>query len=84
MPDIPALPRDDLEARLIQVLIEARRQAGLRQLDVAQRLGQPQSFVSRYETHQRTLSAAEYVMVGRAIGVDPLVLMASALEQAQR
>ena len=69
---------------MILALVEARRDAGLRQSDIARQLGQPQSFVSRYESRQRTLSVAEYVMVARAIGVDPVALMARALGQPEQ
>ena len=46
--------------RLLQnALREARIQAGLRQEEVARRLEQPQSFVSKYETGERRLDPAE-------------------------
>lgn len=56
---------------LIQALVGARREAGLRQVDLANRLGKPQSFVSKMETGERRLDVIEFLVVSRAIGVDP-------------
>lgn len=56
---------------LIQALVGARREAGLRQVDLAKRLGKPQSFVSKMETGERRLDVIEFLVVSRAIGVDP-------------
>ena len=66
--------------RLIDRLIAARRAADLTQTDLAQRLGKPQQFVSRYEVGDRRLDAVEYVDVANAIGLDPLSLLAEALK----
>ena len=51
------------------LLKEARVRTGLRQVDVAQRLGQPQSFVSKYESGERTLTLCEVEAVCKAIGI---------------
>ena len=46
--------------RLLQSkLRDARVGAGLKQEDVARKLNQPQSFVSKYETGERRLDLAE-------------------------
>ena len=47
-------------ARLRELLTEARSNAGLKQLDVAGRLGRPQSFVSKYEGGERRLDVVEF------------------------
>lgn len=83
MPGSAHPPREELYARIIQALVDARREAKLRQVDVAKRVGWPQVYVSRYENHERTLSVAEYVEVARAIGVDPVGMLAVILEKAQ-
>lgn len=44
---------------LIHLLRKVRVEAGLRQADLAYRLEQPQSFVSKYETGERKLSLLE-------------------------
>jgi transcriptional regulator with XRE-family HTH domain len=45
-----------------------RQQAGLRQQDLAARLGQPQSFVSKYESGERRLDVVELRCVCEALG----------------
>lgn len=74
MPVSPALP--ELHARIVTALTEERRDAKLRQLDLAKRLGWQQAYVSRYETSERMLAVDEFVAVARAIGVDPVALVA--------
>ena len=72
-------PQEDLYRRIIRALVDARREANLRQVDVAKQVGWPQAYVSRYENHERTLSVSEYVEVAGAIGVDPVALLSSVL-----
>ncbi|KNY14750.1 XRE family transcriptional regulator [Shinella sp. SUS2] len=55
---------------MIELLIAARKDAGLTQAEVGERLKQRQTFVSKYELQERRLDAAEFVAVCRAIGVD--------------
>jgi transcriptional regulator with XRE-family HTH domain len=58
-------------ARLRQVLRDTRKRRGLTQAKLAQRLGRPQSFVSKYERGERRLDLVEFLEVAEAIGVDP-------------
>jgi transcriptional regulator with XRE-family HTH domain len=54
----------------LQVLLrEVRLEAGLRQVDVAERLGQPQSFVSKYESGLRRLDLVELRQVCMVLGI---------------
>ena len=53
------------------MLIAARRSRALTQVDVAERLGKPQSFVSKYERGERRLDVVEFLEVAKAIGIDP-------------
>ena len=55
--------------KLQEVLRELRAEADLRQVDVAERLGRPQSFVSAYETGDRCLDLLELQQVCTALGV---------------
>jgi len=57
--------------RFRQLLIEARKQAGLTQVGLSERLLRPQSFVSKYERGERRLDVIEFFEVARAIGIDP-------------
>jgi len=60
-------PRSQQEA-LLHLLKEIRIEAELRQVDLAEKLGQPQPFVSRYESGERRLDILELREVCRALG----------------
>lgn len=62
-------------AELGTALHEARTRAGLTQVEVARRLGRPQSFVAKYEDNERRLDVIEFLTVVRAIGTtaEPLL-----------
>ncbi|GAB3428621.1 helix-turn-helix domain-containing protein [Flindersiella endophytica] len=55
--------------RLCELLRELRGEAGLTQVQVAQRLEVPQSFVSKYESGERRLDVIELWHVTQALGV---------------
>lgn len=57
--------------RLCDLLIQARLNADLTQVDLAEKLRRPQSFVSKYETGERRLDVIEFIEVTDAIGADP-------------
>ena len=63
--------------QLLRVLVAARHDAGLRQIDLAERLGKPQSFVSKMERGERRLDVVELIVVARAIGVDEISFLKS-------
>ena len=56
--------------QLIAAVIDARKQAGLTQRQLAERLGKPQNFVGRVETEQRRLDFIELLAWLKACGVD--------------
>jgi transcriptional regulator with XRE-family HTH domain len=58
-----------------ELMIGARKAAGLTQHALARRLKKPQSFVAKYEGGERRLDVVEFVMIARALGADPLKLM---------
>lgn len=74
--------RSDLYRHMIELLIAARKHAGLTQAEVGARLNQRQTFVSKYELQERRLDAAEFVTVCRAIGVDACDVIRRAEESA--
>ena len=55
--------------RLLALLRQIRLDAGLRQVDVAKRLKQPQAYVSRYETGETRLDLLELRAVCAAVGI---------------
>ncbi len=66
---------------LQQVLRQLRLGAGQRQEDLAARLHEPQSFVSKYESGERRLDLIELRQICQATGVSLLDLVARFEEQ---
>lgn len=52
-------------------LVRKRKKAGLRQVDLAERLGRRQDYVSYVETGQKLLEVVELMEWADAIGFDP-------------
>lgn len=57
--------------RLLELLIGARKQAGITQQQLAVQLNRPQSFVSKIERGERRIDVVEFLQISRLIGVDP-------------
>jgi transcriptional regulator with XRE-family HTH domain len=57
------------QRRLRHLLRQIRMEAGLRQDDLAGRLKQSQSFVSKYESGERRLDLLELQQICRAVGL---------------
>lgn len=57
------------QGKLLNLLRQIRSEAGLRQIDLAQRLGEHQSFVSKYENGERRLDLLELRAVCNAVGI---------------
>jgi transcriptional regulator with XRE-family HTH domain len=60
---------------MIELLVQARKDAGITQTELGKRLGQRQTFVSKFELGERRLDVAEFIAVGEAIGINPLELI---------
>jgi transcriptional regulator with XRE-family HTH domain len=65
------------QAAFCELMIGARKAAGLTQHALALRLKKPQSFVAKYEGGERRLDVVEFIAIARALGADPLKLMAT-------
>lgn len=52
------------------LLIEAREKAGLTQVNIAERLGKPQSFISKYERGERRLDFTEFMELAYLLEID--------------
>jgi transcriptional regulator with XRE-family HTH domain len=52
------------------LLIEARERAGLTQVQVAELLEKPQSFVSKYERGERRLDFTEFMEISAHLNID--------------
>jgi transcriptional regulator with XRE-family HTH domain len=55
--------------QFLERLRQARMQAGLTQIEVAQRLGKPQSYVSKCESGERRVDIIEVATFARLYGV---------------
>jgi transcriptional regulator with XRE-family HTH domain len=55
--------------RFLSLVRQIRLDAGLRQEDLARKLGEPQSFVSRYESGDRRLDVLELRQICEVLGV---------------
>lgn len=53
---------------MLELLVEARGQAGLSQAQLAARLKKPASYVGKYELAERRLDIIEFVFVCNALG----------------
>lgn len=69
MPDMGKSIGTSEQKRLLELLRRIRLDAGLRQVDLAERLGQPQSFVSKYESGERRLDLLELREICNAVGI---------------
>lgn len=54
---------------LQRLLRQIRLDVGLRQVDLANRLGRPQSFVSKYESGEKRLDILELRQICEAVGI---------------
>ena len=61
---------------LIQILVEARENAGMTQRDLAARIKRPHSFVGRMEAGERRVDVIEFIEITRVLGADPKDLFA--------
>ena len=68
--------RTSRHQRLIDLLIETRKEAGLTQIVLAERVGRPQSFVAKYENGERRLDVVEFIELIEAMGSNPQTVFA--------
>ena len=61
---------------LCRALVDARKNAGLGQDDLADKLKCHQSLVARLESGERRIDVVELVVLARAIGFDPFEILA--------
>lgn len=67
----------DANQVVVDAIISARKSAGLRQEDVASKLGKNQSFISRIESGQRRVDLIEFYAIALAMNADPSALYES-------
>jgi transcriptional regulator with XRE-family HTH domain len=72
---MPKTVTSPLQKKLARMLVERRKQAGLRQIDVAEKLGGYQSWVTHLESGQRRIDAIELIELGKLLHFDPADLV---------
>jgi transcriptional regulator with XRE-family HTH domain len=55
--------------KLRNILRQIRQEANLRQIDLAERLSKPQSFISKFESGEKTLDFFEVIEVCEALNI---------------
>lgn len=66
---------------IVDVLVEARRQSGLTQAQLAAKVGKDQTFISLIERSQRRVDVLEFVALAKAMGVSPNALFLDLVER---
>jgi len=61
--------------RLAELIAQYRRDAGLKQAEVARELGRHQPFITSIENGQRRIGVVELLQLARVIGFDPHELL---------
>ncbi len=64
-----------------ELMIAARKHAGLTQQELATRLKRPQSFVAKYEGGERRLDVIEFIAVAQAIDADPVRILRTLIQR---
>lgn len=77
---MPAWVTSSVHQKAIATLVQARKDAGLTQRDLAARTGKHQSFIAKVERCERNLSLLEFIGLAVAIGVRPDALLRRATE----
>jgi transcriptional regulator with XRE-family HTH domain len=58
------------QSAFCELMIKARKSAGLTPHELAKRLHKPQSFVAKYEGGERRIDVVEFLTICQTIGVD--------------
>jgi transcriptional regulator with XRE-family HTH domain len=56
-----------------EMLIKARKEKGITQIELSEKLLKPQSFVSKYESGERRIDLIEFLEITRVLDVEPVV-----------
>jgi HTH-type transcriptional regulator/antitoxin HipB len=67
--------------RLVQILIDERKKAGIRQVELAQRLKRSQTWVARMEGRGRRIDVVEFLALAEIIGFDAAKIIGQLLRE---
>lgn len=88
MPRIRILMRPSIYSERYQrfrvLLRELRKEKGLTQVELAEALGQLQSYVSKYESGERRLDVVEFMDLCTALKVDPRTALERLMEDSSK
>ncbi len=68
---MPKTLGDQRHDKLISFLIEARSEAGITQVELAEKMKVYQSLIARLESGQRRVDVVELIKLGEVLGFDP-------------
>lgn len=61
----------DRYRHFLAVIVQARKDAGLTQSELASRLGKPQSYISKAERGERRIDVVEFIDLAHALEKEP-------------
>ena len=65
----------------IRWLVMKRLSAGITQAELSEKIGKPQSFVSKFENFERRLDLVEFIRVAKALDSEPTQMIKNIYEQ---
>lgn len=68
---MPKSLNSPLQKKLAAMLVEARQKAGLRQVDLAEKLRVYQSWITHMESGQRRIDVVELIELGKVLDFEP-------------
>ncbi|MFL6624678.1 MAG: multiprotein-bridging factor 1 family protein [Sulfurifustis sp.] len=71
--------RSERHLRLVRVIVDARKRAGLTQRQLAAKLKRSDSFVWKIEAGERRVDLLEFIEIARCTGADPVRLFAKVM-----
>jgi transcriptional regulator with XRE-family HTH domain len=69
------------QSAFCDLMVKARKSAGLTQHELAKRLRRPQSFVAKYEGGERRVDVLEFIEICKALEADPNKLLKILLQR---
>ena len=71
-------------AEMIKILVKARKDAGVTQVQLANMLNKPQPWVSQVENNVRRIDVVEFYAITMAIGADPEKLFGDVVKRIKK
>ena len=78
---MPKTVNSPLQKKLAAMLVEQRKLVGLRQVDLAEKMGVYQSWVTHMESGQRRIDVIELIELGKVLKFDPIEFLKKLLRR---